>query len=66
MKPGAMKKENYEIIHQILQKKQFASALSLLLDPATGRVRRKFADDLNHAWYLLGDARYRLGELQKG
>lgn len=40
-------------------------ALRWLRDPRTGRIRKPFHQDLNRAWYLAGEACYRLGRLNE-
>ncbi|WP_161627297.1 tetratricopeptide repeat protein [Arenimonas composti] len=51
-------------VHRALRRGRVASALRLLLDDA-GRLQRRFEVDRNHAWYLVGDGRYRRREFHE-
>lgn len=51
-------------VHRLLKQKDFGRALSALIDQRTGRIKHPYRSDRNHAWYLIGDIRFRCGEYE--
>ena len=42
-------------IYDLLKAGEEETALTLLIDNKTGRVKKPYHNDLNHAWYVVGD-----------
>jgi Flp pilus assembly protein TadD len=40
---------------------QYKGAFRKLVDPESGRLRPAYVSDVNHAWYCVGDAQFKLG-----
>lgn len=59
---GEAGKATYEPVHRLSRNGRLAAALRVMHEPSTGRVRGEFSDDLNHAWYVIGDIHYRQQE----
>lgn len=56
--------DEFDEINQLLRVGQHSKALSRLIGK-NGRIRADFRSDLNHAWYLAGDAAYSLGQIDR-
>jgi len=56
-------RDPFESIHKLLKQRKLALVLRLLLD-SKHRVKAQFRGDVNHAWYLVGDAYQRKGDYQ--
>jgi tetratricopeptide (TPR) repeat protein len=46
--------DQFDALHKLL-KKDRSAALEQLLDPASCSIREPYVEDLNHAWYVVGD-----------
>jgi len=55
-----MEKTAYSNIYRFLRDENYSSVLRNMLN-ANGRIRNKYSENLNHAWYLVGDALFRKG-----
>lgn len=53
------KRDAFDYVHQLMRERKWSKALSELYDVNSGRIRKKYADDYNHAWYLIGDIYYK-------
>lgn len=56
--------DEFHEINQLLRNGQHSKAISRLV-ARDGRIRADFRGDVNHAWYLAGDAAYRSGDLDQ-
>ena len=54
----------FDEIHRLSRKAQYDQALGLLLDSAGRKIRAPYDDDLNHAWYVVGDLYYKKQDFQ--
>ena len=52
---SAKKMDAFNQIYRLTKLRKYNRALTLLVDPQTGRLRAPFASDANHAWYVVGD-----------
>lgn len=50
----------YDFVHKLLKKKKYKQVLSTVLE--NEEVREPFTNDLNHAWYIVGDAYFKLND----
>lgn len=58
------KSDQFSVIHSLLRKKSYKRALGLLIDSRRRwEINQSFRNDLNHAWYLVGDALFKSGEI---
>lgn len=57
-------KDNFAPVHDLIRGGLLTQALDQLLNIDSGRVRKDFVWDKNHAWYCIGDIKYRLGDMQ--
>ena len=53
--------DRFDALHELL-KKDRSAALEQLLDPASCSIKEPYAEDLNHAWYMVGDIYFKQGE----
>jgi tetratricopeptide (TPR) repeat protein len=54
----------YRRIYALSRRGEFSAALAGVLDEE-GRIRPAFREDLNHAWYCVGDLLYRLDQFDE-
>jgi tetratricopeptide (TPR) repeat protein len=54
------KEESFDFINTLLKNGNFGQVRKRLVDPLTGRLRRSYAWDANHAWYCVGNAEFNL------
>lgn len=59
--------DNYEFdeIHKLLSEGNLDLALHRIYDPADDTIKARFDNDLNHAWYIVGDIHSKKGEYEK-
>jgi tetratricopeptide (TPR) repeat protein len=57
-------KKNFAPIHTFIKLGKFSDAINELLDSNTGRIKANFAPERNHAWYCIGDCKFRTGDLK--
>ncbi len=50
--------DQFSEIHKLRRAGNNNAALSMLLNKKTGRIKRPYNSDLNHAWYTVGDIYY--------
>jgi tetratricopeptide (TPR) repeat protein len=55
--------EEFGKVYRQIRSGRLASAERLLLGNEGARIRPPFNSDLNHAWYVVGDIRYRRGRM---
>jgi tetratricopeptide (TPR) repeat protein len=53
----SLKSDVFDGVHHALRARKNALAVKMLLDD-TGRIRAQFGTDINHAWYLVGEANF--------
>ena len=58
-------KDVFDNIHKLSQEEKYRSMLDLLLTSSGASVQSPYDTDINHAWYLAGDAYFRLGDFQQ-
>lgn len=51
--------DTFEKIHAIIRRGRTSEALKHLLDDTGRRIRKPYTENLNHAWYLVGDLLYK-------
>jgi len=56
--------ENFREIYQLEQAKDYPGIIRAMVSDG-GRIRKQYGPDLNHAWYVVGDAYYCLDEFKK-
>jgi tetratricopeptide (TPR) repeat protein len=57
-------KDSFSRIHQMLRNQNFGEVLELMLiDDKT--IHPRYEHDLNHAWYVVGDAFFQLGRISE-
>lgn len=56
--------DNFVAVYKLLKMGKFEEAIAVLQDPATGRIRREFALNRNHAWYCVADSKFRSGDVR--
>lgn len=54
--------DSFDAVHRLMKQGKLADAIAALVDPESGRIRREFAWDKNHAWYCVADSKFRLGD----
>ena len=54
----------FEEIHDLSRQNSYQKVIEKLLANNGQSIRSPYDSDLNHAWYLIGDAYYRLGNLE--
>jgi tetratricopeptide (TPR) repeat protein len=55
----------FDRINRLSGQGRRSTALKLLVDEKTGRIRSHYRSDLNHAWYYVGDLYFRAGDFNK-
>lgn len=53
-----MQKDIFSKIYILQKKGNSRKAISELLEASTGRIKKPYRQDINHAWYLIGDIYY--------
>jgi tetratricopeptide (TPR) repeat protein len=53
----------FEKVYRLIRSGRLSSAERLLLGSNGTRIQAPFDSDLNHAWYVAGDIRYRRGQM---
>ena len=51
-------------MHALVSQRRFAEAERLMTGTDGKQIKPRFRADLNHAWYVLGDIRYKRGRFQ--
>jgi tetratricopeptide (TPR) repeat protein len=54
----------FKKILNLINEKQYEYALDLLYDSRLKRINNGYKHDENHAWYLVADLFYKLGDLE--
>lgn len=54
----------FDDLYKLSSKGRHREVLDILISPS-GRVRRPYSLDLNHAWYVAGDELYSLGDIKR-
>ncbi|MBH2001579.1 MAG: tetratricopeptide repeat protein [Moraxellaceae bacterium] len=54
----------FKKILNLINEQQYEYALDLLYDPKLKRINNGYKHDENHAWYLVADLFYKLGDLE--
>lgn len=54
--------DNFAPVHALIKMGRFEEAIAALVNAKTGRIRREFAWDKNHAWYCVADSKFRSGD----
>ena len=57
--------DKFEKIHSLLRKDAYREALDLLYNSKTEQIKKPFSDDLNHAWYIVGDIFFKIHQLNQ-
>ncbi len=57
--------DKFDAVYKLKRAGKNKVALSLLVDQKTGRIKKPYNDDLNHAWYTVGDIYYKGKEYYK-
>lgn len=57
-------KDIFDDIHRLLKKAEYEKALGELLASDGGKINSPYDQDLNHAWYTVGDAFYKLEQFE--
>ena len=56
--------EPFSKVHAMLAARRYKVAIRTLVEPETGRLRPAYVSDINHAWYCVGDANFKLGNFE--
>ncbi|MEE8058501.1 MAG: tetratricopeptide repeat protein [Pseudomonadales bacterium] len=48
-------KDQFDKIHELLTEKHYDQVLNLVLNSTTNKIESPYCEDLNHAWYLMGN-----------
>ncbi len=51
--------DQFDEVHKLQRAGKSNAALSMLLNRKTGRIKKPYDADLNHAWYTVGDIFYK-------
>jgi tetratricopeptide (TPR) repeat protein len=51
-------------VYALTRRNRLSSALGLLISPVTQNINTEYRDDLNHAWYCVGDICFKMGNFQ--
>ena len=54
----------FDEIHKLLKAGDYEAALSSIYDYKNNRIYLPFQNDLNHAWYIVGDIFYKQGDIE--
>ncbi len=57
--------DKFDEVHSLLHKDEYQKALNLLYSSKTEQIKKPFNDDLNHAWYIVGDIFFKNNELHE-
>lgn len=57
-----MKEKSFDEVNSMLLNGEERKVRGMLVDPDTGRIKREYAWDRNHAWYCVGDADFKMGK----
>lgn len=60
-----MEDDVFKSLHNMLRRDALDPALRCILDFDTARIRKPYNADINHAWYVVGDIYYRLGDFSQ-
>ncbi len=52
----------FETVHKTINKGQLEVALREILDLDFAKIRKPYANDLNHAWYVVGNIYFKLSD----
>ena len=55
----------FDPIHTLLKQRHLEEALRRVYDPRKDAIKSPFDQDLNHAWYIVGDIYYRSKRVKK-
>ncbi|ARN73939.1 tetratricopeptide repeat protein [Oceanicoccus sagamiensis] len=58
-------KEHFDLIHDLLKRKEYDSVLDLIFNPKLFVIESPYCEDLNHAWFIVGDIFYKKGSYEK-
>jgi tetratricopeptide (TPR) repeat protein len=58
-------KEVFEPVHQKIRQRRFQEALTMLYDQKANRLKPAFRNFPNHAWYVVGDIKYKIRDFNK-
>ena len=54
----------FKHIHDLLVSNDYELVLDEVLNFETGRIKAPYSEDLNHAWYIVGDCYFKLSDYQ--
>ncbi len=54
----------FETLHELSRNEQYQAMIDILLSKNGTGIKSPYNEDLNHSWYLVGDAYYRQGKFQ--
>ena len=57
--------DTFDKLHTVIRRGRANDALRMLFDKTGRKIRKPYTDDLNHAWYLVGDILYDKRDYQK-
>lgn len=57
--------DQFDKLHKLQRAGKSEAVLSLLFDKSTGRIKKPYNTDLNHAWYIVGDLLYKKKQYKK-
>ncbi len=55
----------FENVHTLLRERKLKRALNLMLNKNTNRIIAPYTEDINHAWFLIGDVYFKLGRMDE-
>lgn len=55
--------DTFDPIHALLRRQEYGDAIDRVYDEEGNGIRSPFDEDANHAWYVVGDARFKLGDI---
>ncbi|WP_428623519.1 tetratricopeptide repeat protein [Sedimenticola sp.] len=58
-------KDEFSEVHEKIGNREYDMALNLLCHNKTGKIRKPFDRDPNHAWYLVGDIFFKMGDYER-
>ncbi len=52
----------FESVHRLMREGLFLDVINILCESSSGKIRKEFSSNRNHAWYCVADSKFRIGD----